>query len=187
VKGRSKIEQVTDVGWWGALGAMVAGLTWLVSGIVALTNTEGRGVEVFGFVPLEEALYGVALVGTLGGLVGLHARQAPSYGRLGSVGFLASFLGVSLLLVGLSISFSVGMFLDQVLGLGYLVALVGFALLGAATLRLKALPWWCALLLIASLPLAINLGDHGGAIELGLIWLALGCTLLLRRDLPALF
>jgi hypothetical protein len=187
VKGRSNLEQVTDFGWWGALGAVVAGLTWLVSGIVALANAGARSVEVFGFVPLEEALYGLALAGTLGGLVGLHARQAPSYGRLGSVGFLVSFLGVSLLLVGLTLSLSVGRFLDQVLGLGFLVALVGFALLGAATLRLRALPWWCALLLIACLPLAINLGDRGGAIELGLIWLALGCTLLLRRDLSALF
>jgi hypothetical protein len=185
VKGWRKTEQATHFVRWGALGATIAGLTWTVSGIVALTSAGGRGPEGFGFVPLDGALYGLALACTLGGLVGLHARQAPSYGRLGSVGFLASFLGVSLLLVGLTLSFLVGRFLDQVLGLGFLVALVGIVLLGAATLRLGALPRWSGLLLIACLPLAINLGDHGGAIALGLIWLALGGVLLLRRDLSA--
>jgi hypothetical protein len=186
VKNRSKNERATDFVRWGALGAVVAGLTWLASGIVALTNAGGRGsVEVF--VPLEEALVGLALAATLGGLVGLRARQAPNYGRLGSVGFLASFLGVSILLIGLALSFSVGVVLDQVLGLGVLVTLVGFVLLGAATLRLRALPEWCGPLLSASPPLAVNLGDRGGAIALGLTWLAVGCALLLRRDLSALF
>jgi hypothetical protein len=103
------------------------------------------------------------------------------------VGFLTSFLGVSLFLLGLTLSFSGGRFLDQVLGLGLLVAFVGFVILGAATLRLGALPRWCGLLLIACFPLAITLGDDGGAIALGLTWLALGCVLLLRCDLSALF
>jgi len=103
------------------------------------------------------------------------------------MGFLGSFLGVSLLLVGLALSFFVGRLVDQVLGLGFVVALVGFMLLGAATLRLGVLPRWCGLLLPACLPLTIILGHYGGPITLGLIWLALGCTLLLRRNLSALF
>jgi hypothetical protein len=171
---------------WGALGAMLAGLTWIVSAVISVATGGGRGPEALGFVPLNEALYGVALVGTLGGLVGLHLRQAPSYGRLGSVGFVVSFLGVSLVLVGLVLSLLAGRFLDQVLGLGFLGALAGFMLLGAATLSLRALPPWCGLLLAACLPLAIILGQYSGSIALGLIWLALGCTLLMRRDLSAL-
>ena len=119
--------------------------------------------------------------------MGLHVRQAPRYGQLGSVGFLTSFLGVLLLLIGLTLSYLVGGLLDQVLGLGFLVALVGFMLLGAATLRLGALPRWCGLLLPACLPLTIILGHYGGSVALGLIWLALGWTLFLRRDLSALF
>ena len=90
------------------------------------------------------------------------------------------------MLVGLTLSFLVGRFLDQVLGLGFLVAFVGIVLLGVATLRFGALPRWSGLLLIACLPLAINLGDHGGAIALSLTWLAVGYVLLLRCDLSAL-
>ncbi|MDX6380784.1 MAG: hypothetical protein QOI57_1808, partial [Rubrobacteraceae bacterium] len=119
--------------------------------------------------------------------------QAPRYGRLGTVGFLLSFLGVLFLLIGLTFSFparsvmpEAQTFLDQVLVLGFLGTLVGFVLLGAATLRLGSLPRWCGLLLITCLPLAITLGDYGGAIALGLIWLALAYVLLLYRDLSAL-
>jgi hypothetical protein len=172
---------------WGALGAMLAQLAWLVSGFVAFATVVGEGPEVLGFVPLDEALNGVALVGTLVGLVSLHTWQAPSYGRLGSVGFLTSFLGVSLLLVGLVLSFLSGRILEQMLGLAFLGILFGFVLLGAATLRLGLLPWWCALLLIACPFLAINLVDYGAALALGLIWLVLGGTLLLQGDLSAFF
>jgi hypothetical protein len=172
---------------WGALEAMLAGLAWAGSGFVAVATAEGEVAEFLGFVPLDEALYSVALVCTLAGLVGLHTRQAPGYGRLGSVGFLTSFLGVSLLLVGLTLSFLFGRVLVYMLGLGFLGMLFGFVLLGAATLTLGLLPRWCALLLIACPFLAINLGGYGGALALGLIWLALGGTLLLQRDLSASF
>ena len=151
---------------WGALGAMLAGLAGTVAGIIDLATAGGAAPEFLGFVPLDEALYSVALVGILGGLVGLHTRQASRYGRLGSVGFVASFLGVSLLLVGLALSFLSGGVLEQMLGLqmvglGFLGMLVGFVLLGAATLRLGVLPRWCALLLIACPLLAITLGEYG--------------------------
>ena len=178
---------------WGTLGAMLAGLAGTVSGIIDLATAGGAAPEFLGLVPLDEALYSVTLVGMLGGLVGLHTRQASRYGRLGSVGFVASFLGVSLLLVGIALSFLSGrVVLEQTLGLqmvglGFLGMLVGFVLLGAAALRLGVLPRWCALLLIACPLLAITLGDYGGALALGLTWLALGGTLWLQRDFSALF
>ena len=177
---------------WGALGAILAGLAGTVSGIIDLAIAGGAAPEVLGFVPLNEALYSVALLGMLGGLTGLHTRQAPGYGPLGSVGFVASFVGVSLLFVGLALSFVSGRVLEQtlglpMLGLGFLGMLVGFVLLGAAALRLGVLPRWCALLLIACPLLVITLGEYGGALALGLTWLALGGTLWLQRDLSALF
>src|SRR5918994_6484105 len=92
----------------GACGALLAGTAWLISSILTTTVPSERSPELYGFVSLTEALYLVALAGTVGGVIGLHARQRPSYGRLGTVGFFGSFTGTSLLLVGLTVSFVSG-------------------------------------------------------------------------------
>jgi hypothetical protein len=151
----------------------------------------GRGFEVPSSAFLEETLYSVALVGTLGGIVGLHARQPPSYGRLGTAGFLAAFTGTAILLVGLILTYLVGdvfgtTLLDPVLGAGLWCVLVGLVLLGAATLRLKAVARWCGVALIIGLPLAITFGDYGGGIVLGLLWLAVSYALFFQHDVSAL-
>jgi hypothetical protein len=175
----------------GTSGALLAGVAWMVLGLVDVATVGGRGPEVFSSAFLDKTLYLVALVGTLGGIVGLHTRQTPSYGRLGTAGFLAAFTGTVILLVGLMLSFLVGSvfgtaFLDPVLGAGLWCVLVGFVLLGAATLRLKALPQWCGMALIICLPLTITLGDYGGGIVLGVTWLAIGYALLSQHDVSAL-
>jgi hypothetical protein len=177
---------------WGALGAILAGVVWLVSGIVDMAFMREQGSEGPGFIFLVEAMYIVALASMLGGLVGLHARQATRYGWLGTAGFLAAFIGSALLLIGLMLTFLIRnsalerVLADPVLGLGLLCTLVGFVLLGIATLMLGVLPQWCGLLLIVCLPLAIVLGDSGGGIALGLVWLMLGYVLLSQRDVSAL-
>jgi hypothetical protein len=104
---------------------------------------------------------------------------------------LTAFAGIALLLMGLIPSFLVGgvfgrVFLDPVLGAGLWCVLVGFVLLGAATLRLKGLPRWCGVTLIICLPLAIILGDYGGGIVLGLTWLAVSYALVSHHDVSAL-
>lgn len=175
----------------GALGALLAGVTWIGLGFVAAATINGRRPEILGLTVLGDTLYLVALVSTLAGIVGLHFRQAPSYGKLGTTGFLAAFTGIVLLLVGLMISFLVGhtfglALLDPALGLGLWCTLVGLVLLGAATWRLRALPRWCGVLLIVCIPFAIALGDYGGGIVLGLAWLALGYALLSHHDVSAL-
>jgi len=175
----------------GALGAIFAGVAWVTSSLLAVAIASGRSPEALSFVSLEEALYVVAVAGTMGGVVGLHARQAPSYGWLGTVGFLATFMGTALLLIGLVISFTLGslfgrMLFDDVLGLGLWGTLLGLMALGAATLRLGALPRWCGVLLIICLPLAIALGDYGGGAVLGLLWLAVAYALLSQHDVSAL-
>jgi hypothetical protein len=175
----------------GALGALLAGVAWTALGLVAMASVGGWCSEVLSSAFLEETLYLVALVSTLGGIVGLHARQTPSYGRLGTAGFLTASSGTAVLLLGLVLSFLVGglfgtAFLDPVLGAGLWCVLVGFVLLGAATLRLDALPRWCSVPLIVCLPLAITLGDYGGGIVLGLLWLAVGYALLFQHDVSAL-
>jgi hypothetical protein len=194
IEKRTRKEELmsSNVIQWGALGAILAGVVWLASGVVDITFMRGQGYEPPGFIFLVEVMYIVALAGTLGGLVGLHARQATRYGRLGTAGFLAAFIGSALLLIGLVLTFLIRdsalarVFADSVLGLGLLCTFVGFVLLGVATLMLGVLPQWCGLLLIVCLPIAVVLGDHGGGITLGLVWLALGYVLLSQRDVSAL-
>jgi hypothetical protein len=175
----------------GALGAILAGVAWIASSLLEAAVASGRSPEVLGFASLGEVLHIVAVAGTMGGIVGLHVRQAPSYGRLGTVGFLATFTGAALLLIGLVLSFTMGSafgptLLDLVLGLGLWGALLGFMAIGAATLRLGVLPQWCGVLLIICLPLAIALGDYGGGAVLGLLWLAVAYALLSQHDVSAL-
>ena len=85
---------------WGALGAFLAGVAWVVSGLISLA-IPGQGTEEIGSYSyyLLETMFCIALVGMLGGLVGLHARQAPSYGALGAAGFYAAFIGTALMLL----------------------------------------------------------------------------------------
>jgi hypothetical protein len=175
----------------GALGALLAGVSWTALGLVDMATLGGRGSEALNSAFLEDTLYSVALVGTLGGIVGLHARQTPNYGKLGTAGFLAAFSGTADLLVGLIITFLVGDVFgialpDPVLGVGLWCVLVGFVLLGAASLRLEALPRWCGVALIVCLPLAITFGDYGGGIVLGLLWLAVSYALYFQHDVSAL-
>ncbi len=175
----------------GALGALLAGVSWTALGLVDMATLGGRGSEALNSAFLEDTLYSVALVGTLGGIVGLHARQTPNYGKLGTAGFLAAFSGTADLLVGLIITFLAGDVFgialpDPVLGVGLWCVLVGFVLLGAATLRLEALPRWCGVALIVCLSLAITFGDYGGGIVLGLLWLAVSYALYFQHDVSAL-
>ena len=175
----------------GARAALLAGAAWTISSILTTTIPNERSPELYGFASLTEALYLVALAGTVGGVIGLHARQRPSYGRLGTAGFFGAFTGTSLLLVALTLSFlSEGLsrpaLLDPILGVSLWVSLLGFLLMGIATLRLRVLPQWCGALLIISLPVAIASGDFGGGAVLGLLWLAVGYALLSQHDISVL-
>ncbi|HZY58049.1 MAG TPA: hypothetical protein VFE09_09680 [Rubrobacteraceae bacterium] len=180
---------------WGAIGAMLAGVAWIASVVVNLAITSPQGPTAFSLSsPLDEATYIVALAGMLVGLAGLHARQTRSYGRLGVTGFLVAFMGSALALLGLVLSLSARgevferELLDQVLGLGLLAMLLGlvllglgFIVLGIATLRAGVLPRWCGVALILALPVSVALGNYGGRILLGVVWLALGYVLWAKR------
>ena len=71
--------------------------------------------------------------------------------------------------------------------LGFLSTL-GLVLLGAATLRAGVLARWCGALLIVAvlgIPIYFALGNYGGAILYGLLWLALGYALWSQRGASA--
>src|ERR671912_570295 len=175
---------------WAAVGALLAAIAWLVSGLISLV-LPGQGTEEVGTFSyyLLEILFSIASLGMLAGIVGFHAREAPDYGRLGTAGFFTAFVGVFFLLASTVATILAGReILDWLFILGFVGTLVGFALLGAATLRARVLPRWCAVLLIVSvlgIPVYFALGNYGGAILYGLVWLGLGYGLWLERGMSA--
>ena len=162
----------------GGLAALVAGAAWIVEGLLTLLGPQ-QGPEAFGspYFYLSNVVFVIAFLGTLGGLIGLHALQAPSYGRIGRAGFYASLVGVSLMLVAVVISIAAGRsigVIEAIFGIAFLVTLVGLVLYGAATRQAKVLPRWGGVALIIALPVSIVLGEYGGDALFGLMWLGLG-------------
>jgi hypothetical protein len=169
---------------WAARGALLAGIAWMASGFFFYVFPgEGDGPEGSLSWYLIESADAVAEAGMLAALVGLHVRQAPSYGRLGTAGFVFAFVGTAFVLLStvtwllagednalVGILFSVGLFVGW---------LPGFPLLGVTTLRARIFPRWCGLLLIAFVPVLFVLLAlfPTGVIWNGLVWLALGYAL----------
>ncbi len=164
-------------------------------GLLILANPEYYGFDS----PLDYlvmAAEGAALLGTLGGLIGVRARQAASYGRFGKSGFLAAFAGTVLAGAGhlvavpffdfvnvggmtyVLFTLKEGFFL--VGGMMYVLGVVGmsagYLLLGVATARARTLPGWSGLALISGLA-GLWAGNAGGWILFGLAWVVVGITL----------
>ena len=179
----------SDLIRWGALGALLAGVAWIVEGLLTLVIPE-QGPEAFGSPSfyLSNVVFVIAFIGTLAGLIGLHARQAPSYGRTGRAGLVAALVGVALMLVAVVTSIMAGRPIGVVEGLfqiAILVTFVGFVLYGAATQQARVLPRWSGVALIIALPVSPALGEYGGNALFGLMWLALGYVLWSQRGIPA--
>ncbi len=81
----------------GAGGAVVAAAGYVAMFAVAMTKTGGLDR------PLPNVPLVVGLAGTLLAILGLHALQRGSYGRLGVVGFWIAFVSSLVALVGLLI------------------------------------------------------------------------------------
>jgi hypothetical protein len=192
---------------WGGLAALLAGTAWVLASPTGIIAWGALGEYVAIMVTSREEAFGtpsfylvkvvstIALIGTLGGLVGLHTRQETSYGWLGLSGFFLAFVGTSLVMASTTIVIGSGrQFITTTSAPGLLGMFIGFTLLGVATLRARVLPRWCGLALIVCLPLAfvvlvileliiggvtegeIAVGIALGA-TLGIIWLALGYML----------
>ena len=171
---------------WGALAASASGAFWVAAGLLHLAFPQDPpGVLGYYLNYLGTALFSGAYLGMLGGLVGLHTRQAWSYGRLGGAGFLLASAGAALAFVGQATSAifphngALGwLFADPGYGfmVGILLTSLGLVLMGVATVRAGVLPRWCGFGLVAMV-VFLALGAYGGFVVVGLIWLALGYAL----------
>jgi len=146
-------------------------------------------------------LEGAALILLLGGLAGLHVRQAGSYGRLGVAGFLAAFSGTSLAgaghIAGLpffdfvnvgGVVYVVSTMRSGFLPLWGAVYVAGIFLMsagtfavGIATMGARSLPVWSGPVLIGGL-VALWAGNAGGWVLFGLAWLGVGYAMLPAKD-----
>ncbi len=173
---------------WGGISATIASVMYALTTILSLFAPQE--VVFDSFVDyLLEAVFVVALAGTLVAIAGLHALQRGRYGRLGAAGSLTAFVGYALLFVAATATTLAGReTLDAVFPLGVLAVLVGSVLLGAATLRARVLPWWCGVLLIFGFPLSVALDvavSGAGGIVLGAVWALVGYALLSRGGVLA--
>lgn len=142
---------------WGGLAAAAGGVLLVVWAFLLILIFRPMGVlgPLYG---LFIALWGLSWLLVLGGLVGLHARQANVYGRVGAAGFAIAFVG-GLVIAVLSFVYAKSPVPGPYawgdgsgFGIAILVWEVGLLVVGIATLRAGALPLpWRAL------PLAIFL------------------------------
>jgi hypothetical protein len=166
---------------WGAVGALLAGFAWIVSGYFFYV-WPGEGEALDGSLAwyLMESADGIAELGMLAALLSLHVQQRSYYGRLGMAGFTIAFVGTTFvllstliwMLVGGADNFFVGLFFTLGLFVGWPI---GFTLLGIATFRAKVFPRWCGVLLIAFFPILFVIFSvyDTAVIWNGVVWLAL--------------
>src|SRR3712207_4999238 len=121
---------------WGGLAGLVAGVMFVLAGILILISPpQGAGFNSFGDY-LSEVILVVAFALTLVAITGLHALQSRRYGRWGAAGSLITFIGYALIVVVTAVSVLAGgqaLYLVRLVGAA--AVLVGSALLGAPTLR----------------------------------------------------
>ena len=177
----------SDLIRWGGLAAMLCGVAFIVLMLIPegpIRSFSGR-LGTFVFI--------VALLLLIVALVGFHALQKDSYGRIGRAGFYTLIVGASAQIVAAVVrlfgSMALG-FLDIV---GLLGVFAGLVLYGAASLQARVLPRWCGVGFIVAVPVFIIgsaalggwFGGALGGILFGLLWIALGYVLWSRRGSAA--
>jgi hypothetical protein len=180
---REGVGMSSDLVRWGGWAGVVAGVMFVLAGILNLIASQQR-VSFNSFSDyLSEIILVMAFAVTLVVIAGLHVLQRGRYGRLGAAGFLITFIGYALIVVVAAVTLLVGgEALFSVRLIGALAVLIGSILLGAMTLRARVLPWWCGVLLIVGFPLGdvldeiVASGSEG--IVFGIVWGLVGYALL---------
>jgi hypothetical protein len=168
----------SDLIRWGGLAAMLSGVAWWLQALLELTGVyEGES-------PWLTVLFIVAFLLLLAGMVGFHALQKGSYGRIGRAGFYAVLAVGVIILIWNFVFLLSGSSIEWLRSIALLGVLVGFALYGAATLQARVLPRWCGVVFIIAYPITALLEAYGN-IWFGLVWLALGYMLWSQRGTAA--
>jgi hypothetical protein len=160
----------------GAIGFVLGGTAWVVSGLLVVF-----GHPIMGPHPVYFLAFVAALLLTSAGLMGLHALQEGSYGRVGRAGLYTILFAFATQALGTAVLLSrSSAFVLLVFQVGLLAKLAGFVLYGAATLQAGVLPRWYGLTLIVLVPVSVGLLLYGN-IWTGLVLMILGYALWLRR------
>lgn len=168
----------------GVTGAATAGIALTVAAVVAVLTPYPSPEGSWSFYVIQSSDV-IAEAALLLALVALHDRQRPRYGALGAVGFWSTAAGTVLFIVSTLVWLIAdpdGPLLD-VLFYGAVVAwLVGFPLLGIATLRAGVFPRWSGWLLVCYMALfltALLLAEPLPATRflIGFPWLAVAYAL----------
>lgn len=187
---------------WGGLAALaggaLVGITGLL-GLVALDYENFGETARTGAYAFTSLLYLLGVILVLGGLVGLYAGQSEAAGALGLLGFLVAFLGTALVVgaawfeafAARTLALAVPRFFEEDpggwlgwgLGLAYVLAALGWLLLGVATLRARVYPRVAAILLVVG---AVLLGVPlpGAEIVLAVAVAWMGLALFTGRGAP---
>ena len=160
----------------GAVGAVVAAAGYVAMFAVEMTMS-GELDQPLLNVPVV-----VGLTGTLLAIVGLHALHTGTYGGMGVVGILTAFVGSLVALAGMIVLVTTDPAsstdvddLGLIGGLlGRAVSLIGFALMGIATVQARVLPTWCGWLIAVGLPISMLGFPFIGE---GIVWALVGYAL----------
>src|SRR5215212_8118130 len=160
----------------GAVGAVVAAAGYVAMFAVQMTMSGELDR------PLLNVPVLVGLAGTLLAIVGLHALHRGTYPKLGVVGVWTALVGSLVALAGMIVLVTTDpASTTDVDDLGLLGAilgrdasLIGFALLGIATVRVRVLPRWCGWLIAVGLPISMLGFPFIGE---GIVWALVGYAL----------
>ncbi len=197
---------------WGGTAGMGGGLLWVLfplsTAIASLEDTQPRPLAYLATAASYWLMAVLPLLLLLVGLMGLRVLFGGSYGRFGKVGFLVSFVALSLMFLGngvevASLTFSgsesaVGHFAFLI---GFLILLVGSALLGVTLIKARhdSRSRLGGMLFALALPLGILFAFLGGVtvpgmdigfwasitVPYGSAWVLLGCALSSSRRVVA--
>ena len=182
---------------WAGLAAVASAVLSTMGDVLRLfVDVESSETATTTPYALVFLLYLLGAVLLLLGLVGLYASQSEAAGALGLVGFLAAFLGTTLLVGALwfelfvtpSLAARAPGLAEAELGLAgfilvFLLGVAGWVLFGAATLRARAYPRWAAVLLMVGGVVAfVPVPLAGIVFSVAVVWL--GFVLFTGRSGP---